>query len=106
MSIGAVFNFVEESLFFLETACEDAGVEALGAIYQRCADVGSPRQHLGLCRWMRILLCLRFADQVACLVEEHVDIWATPVVTIRLCQSDSQFLQVKEVMRDCFQRQT
>lgn len=72
--VGAVFNFVasESHYSFLRQACEDAGVEALGYL-PKCADVEIPSRHLGLS--LDEDFCFEeFADRVACLVEEHVDI--------------------------------
>ena len=72
--VGAVFNFVasESHYSFLRQACEDAGVEALGYL-PKCADVEIPSRHLGLS--LDEDFCFEeFADRIACLVEEHVDI--------------------------------
>lgn len=72
--VGAVFNFVasESHYSFLRQACEDAGVEALGYLPKRM-DVEIPSRHLGLS--LDEDFCFdEFADRIACLVEEHVDI--------------------------------
>lgn len=72
--VGAVFNFVasENHYSFLRQACEDAGVEALGYLPKR-TDVEIPSRHLGLS--LDEDFCFEdFANRVACLVEEHVDI--------------------------------
>ena len=72
--VGAVFNFVasESHYSFLKQACEDAGVEALGYLPKR-ADVEIPSRHLGLS--LDEDFCFEeFADRVAELVEEHVNI--------------------------------
>ena len=92
--VGAVFNFVasESHYSFLRQACEDAGVEAFGYL-PKCADVEIPSRHLGLS--LDEDFCFEeFADRVACLVEEHVDI--DRLLAIRLCQSDSQFLGLRK----------
>lgn len=72
--VGAVFNFVasESHYAFLRQACEDAEVEALGYLPKR-ADVEIPSRHLGLS--LDEDFCFgEFADRIAGLVEEHVDI--------------------------------
>lgn len=72
--VGAVFNFVASDTHyaFLKQACEDAGVEALGYLPKR-ADVEIPSRHLGLS--LDEDFCFEeFADRIAGLVEEHVDI--------------------------------
>lgn len=72
--VGAVFNFVasESHYAFLEQACRDAGVEPLGYLPKQ-ADVEIPSRHLGLT--LEEDFCFEaFADRVARLVEEHVDI--------------------------------
>lgn len=71
---GAVFNFVasDHHYAFLEQACRDAGVEPLGYLPKQ-ADVEIPSRHLGLT--LEEDFCFEaFADRVARLVEEHVDI--------------------------------
>lgn len=71
---GAVFNFVASASHyaFLEEACRDAGVEPLGYLPKQ-ADVEIPSRHLGLS--LEEDFCFEaFADRVARLVEEHVDI--------------------------------
>lgn len=72
--IGAVFNFVasESHYAFLKQACEDAGVESFGYLPKQ-ADVEIPSRHLGLS--LDDDFCFEeFADRVAALVEQHVDI--------------------------------
>lgn len=72
--VGAVFNFVasESHYSFLQQACLDAGVEALGYLPKQ-ADVEIPSRHLGLS--LDEAFCFdTFADRVAELVEKHVDI--------------------------------
>lgn len=72
--VGAVFNFVasENHYSFLKQACLDAGVEALGYLPKQ-ADVEIPSRHLGLS--LDEAFCFdTFADRVAELVENHVDI--------------------------------
>lgn len=72
--VGAVFNFVASASHyaFLEQACRDAGVEPLGYLPKQ-ADVEIPSRHLGLT--LEEDFCFEsFADRVARLVEEHVDI--------------------------------
>lgn len=71
---GAVFNFVASASHyaFLEEACRHAGVEPLGYLPKQ-ADVEIPGRHLGLS--LEEDFCFKaFADRVARLVEEHVDI--------------------------------
>lgn len=72
--VGAVFNFVASASHyaFLEEACRDAGVEPLGYLPKQ-AGVEIPSRHLGLS--LEEDFCFEaFADRVARLVEEHVDI--------------------------------
>lgn len=95
--VGAVFNFVasESHYSFLRQACEDAGVEALGYL-PKCADVEIPSRHLGLS--LDEDFCFEeFADRVACLVEEHVDI--DRLLAITALPERQPVPQVKEVMR-------
>lgn len=72
--IGAVFNFVasESHYAFLKQACEDAGVESFGYLPKQ-ADVEISSRHLGLS--LDENFCFeKFADRVAALVEQHIDI--------------------------------
>ena len=95
--MGAVFNFVasESHYSFLRQACEDAGVEALGYL-PKCADVEIPSRHLGLS--LDEDFCFEeFADRVACLVEEHVDI--DRLLAITALPERQPVPRVKEVMR-------
>ena len=95
--VGAVFNFVasESHYSFLRQACEDAGVEALGYL-PKCADVEIPSRHLGLS--LDEDFCFEeFADRVACLVEEHVDI--DRLLAITALPERQPVPRVKEVMR-------
>lgn len=84
--VGAVFNFVasESHYAFLKQACEDAGVEALGYLPKQ-ADVEIPSRHLGLT--LDEAFCFdTFADRVAELVEQHVDI--DRLLALTACKSD------------------
>ena len=95
--VGAVFNFVasESHYSFLRQACEDAGVEALGYL-PKCADVEIPSRHLGLS--LDEDFCFEeFADRIACLVEEHVDI--DRLLAITALPERQPVPRVKEVMR-------
>lgn len=72
--VGAVFNFVatESHYIYLKQACADAGVEALGYLPKQ-TDIEIPSRHLGLS--LDEDFCFEsFADRIAALVEEHVDI--------------------------------
>lgn len=72
--VGAVFNFVasESHYAFLRQACEDAGVEALGYLPKRM-DIEIPSRHLGLS--LDEDFCFEnFADRIAGMAEDHVDI--------------------------------
>lgn len=72
--VGAVFNFVasESHYTYLKQACADAGVEALGYLPKQ-TDIEIPSRHLGLS--LDEDFCFEsFADRIAALVEEHVDI--------------------------------
>lgn len=85
--VGAVFNFVasESHYSFLQQACRDAGVEALGYLPKQ-ADVEIPSRHLGLT--LDEAFCFdTFADRVAELVEKHVDI--DRLLALTACQSES-----------------
>lgn len=71
---GAVFNWVasENHYSFLKQACEDVGIEALGYL-PKCKDIEIPSRHLGLS--LEEDFCFdTFADRIAGLVEQHVDI--------------------------------
>ena len=95
--VGVVFNFVasESHYSFLRQACEDAGVEALGYL-PKCADVEIPSRLLGLS--LDEDFCFEeFADRVACLVEEHVDI--DRLLAITALPERQPVPRVKEVMR-------
>lgn len=95
--VGAVFNFVasESHYSFLKQACEDAGVEALGYLPKR-ADVEIPSRHLGLS--LDEDFCFEeFADRVACLVEEHVDI--DRLLAITALSEKQPNPRVEEVMK-------
>lgn len=72
--VGAVFNFVasESHYAFLRQACEDAGVEALGYLPKRM-DIEIPSRHLGL-SLDEDFRFEEFADRIAVMVEDHVDI--------------------------------
>ena len=101
--VGAVFNFVasESHYSFLRQACEDAGVEALGYL-PKCADVEIPSRHLGLS--LDEDFCFEeFADRVACLVEEHVDI--DRLLAITALPERQPVPRVKEVMRTVSKRE-
>ncbi len=72
--VGAVFNFVASASHyaFLEEACRDAGVEPLGYLPKQ-AEITIPSRHLGLS--LEEDFCFEaFADRVARLIEDHVDI--------------------------------
>lgn len=72
--VGAVFNFVasESHYTYLKQACADAGVEALGYLPKQ-TNIEIPSRHLGLS--LDEDFCFEsFADRIAALVEEHVDI--------------------------------
>ena len=60
---GAVFNFVgsESHYTYLQQACRDAGVEALGYL-PKCKGIEIPSRHLGL------NIDSEFADRIACQV--------------------------------------
>lgn len=95
--VGAVFNFVasENHYSFLRQACEDAGVEALGYLPKR-ADVEIPSRHLGLS--LDGDFCFEeFADRIACLVEEHVNIDRLLAITASSVKSPDT--QVREVAK-------
>lgn len=71
---GAVFNFVGSATHYayLQQACEDAGVEALGYL-PKCKDIEIPSRHLGLN--IDPGFCFdEFADRIACQVEATVNI--------------------------------
>lgn len=71
---GAVFNFVgsESHYTYLQQACRDAGVEALGYL-PKCKGIEIPSRHLGLN--IDSEFCFdEFADRIACQVEQTVDI--------------------------------
>lgn len=71
---GAVFNFVgsESHYAYLQQACRDAGVEALGYL-PKCKDIEIPSRHLGLN--IDSEFCFdKFANRIACQVEQTVDI--------------------------------
>ena len=73
-SQGAVFNFVgsESHYTYLQQACRDAGVEALGYL-PKCKGIEIPSRHLGLN--IDSEFCFdEFADRIACQVEQTVDI--------------------------------
>lgn len=72
--VGAVFNFVASAghYAYLQQACRDVGVEALGYLPKQ-ADIEIPSRHLGLS--MDDAFCFEdFADRIADLVEKHVDV--------------------------------
>lgn len=72
--VGAVFNFVasESHYAFLRQACEDVGMESFGYLPKQ-EEVEIPSRHLGLS--LDDDFCFdEFADRVAALVEQHVDI--------------------------------
>ena len=72
--VGAVFNFVASDNHYasLRQACEDAGVEPLGYLPRR-TDIEIPSRHLGLS--LEEDFCFEeFADRIAALVEDHVDV--------------------------------
>lgn len=69
---GAVFNFVgsEAHYAYLQQACRDAGVEALGYL-PKCKDIEIPSRHLGLN--IDSEFCFdEFADRIATQVEKTV----------------------------------
>lgn len=71
---GAVFNFVgsESHYTYLQQACRDAGVEALGYL-PKCKGIEIPSRHLGLN--IDSEFCFdEFADRIACQVEQTVGI--------------------------------
>lgn len=71
---GVIFNFVgsESHYGYLEQACRDAGVEALGYL-PKCSDIEIPSRHLGLN--VDSAFCFNeFADRVAALTEKTVRI--------------------------------
>lgn len=96
--VGAVFNFVASDTHyaFLRQACEDAGVEALGYLPKR-SDVEIPSRHLGLS--LDEDFCFgEFADRVARLVEEHVDIDRLLALTSVSGETPSRGLQDRAVV--------
>jgi len=72
--VGVVFNFVASNnhYTFLKQAAEDAGVEALGYIPKQ-TDIEIPSRHLGLTMDDDFAFDI-FADKIATLIEQHVDI--------------------------------
>lgn len=83
--VGAVFNFVasENHYSFLKQACTDAGIEALGYLPKQ-PDIEIPSRHLGLS--LDDNFCFEsFADRIAGLVEQHVDIDRL----LALCSTDT-----------------
>lgn len=72
--VGVVFNFVasDSHYAYLQQACRDAGVEALGYLPKQ-PEIEIPGRHLGLS--LDEDFCFEaFADRVAALVEKHVNI--------------------------------
>ena len=72
--VGAVFNFVssENHYAFLKQACVDVGIEPLGYL-PKADDISIPSRHLGLSMDVDADF-IRFADRIADLVEQSVDI--------------------------------
>lgn len=72
--VGVVFNFVSSDTHYeyLKQACKDVGVEALGYLPKQ-PDINIPSRHLGLS--LENDFCFEsFADQIADIVEQHVNI--------------------------------
>lgn len=72
--VGAVFNFVssENHYAFLKQACVDVGIEPLGYL-SKADDISILSRHLGLSMDVDADF-IRFADRIADLVEQSVDI--------------------------------
>ena len=72
--VGAVFNFVssENHYAFLKQACVDVGIEPLGYL-PKADNISIPSRHLGLSMDVDADF-IRFADRIADLVEQSVDI--------------------------------
>ena len=72
--VGAVFNFVssENHYAFLKQACVDVGIEPLGYL-PKADDISIPSRHLGLSMDVDADF-IRFADRIADIVEQSVDI--------------------------------
>lgn len=71
---GAIFNFVgsEAHYTYLQQACQDTGIEALGYL-PKCKDIEIPSRHLGLN--IDSEFCFdEFADRIAAQVEQTVNI--------------------------------
>ncbi len=69
---GVIFNFVSSSTHYayLQQACHDAGVEALGYL-PKCSDIEIPSRHLGLN--IDHKFCFHdFADKIAAQIEKTV----------------------------------
>ena len=71
---GVIFNFVgsETHYIYLQQACQDAGVEALGYL-PKCKDIEIPSRHLGL-NIDREFCFDEFADRIAAQVEQTVNV--------------------------------
>jgi cobyrinic acid a,c-diamide synthase len=72
--VGVIFNFVgsESHYAYLKQACDDVGVTALGYLPKQ-SDIEIPSRHLGLSIDEEFGFDT-FVDQVADLVEKHIDI--------------------------------
>ncbi|WP_102408779.1 cobyrinate a,c-diamide synthase [Parabacteroides bouchesdurhonensis] len=92
--VGVIFNMVasEGHYEYLKHACEDAGVEALGYLPKQ-SDVEIPSRHLGLT--LDDNFCFEtFADRIANLVEDFVDI--DRLLEITACSIPSEITQAKD----------
>lgn len=71
---GAIFNFVgsRSHYAYLQQACQDAGVEALGYL-PKCKDIEIPSRHLGLNIDQEFCFD-EFADRIAAEIGQTVDI--------------------------------
>lgn len=72
--VGVIFNFVasESHYSFLKDACKDVGIEPLGYLPKQ-NDISVPSRHLGL-NIDKEFIFDEFADKVASLVEQHINI--------------------------------
>lgn len=71
---GVIFNMVGSAAHYdsLQEACRDAGVECLGYL-PRQKEIEIPSRHLGLTLDKQFAFDA-FADRIAALVEEHIDV--------------------------------
>lgn len=86
---GVIFNFVgsESHYSFLKDACQDIGVESLGYLPKN-SEIEIPSRHLGLTLDEKYRFN-DFADKVASIVEQHIDIDKLLDIT----QSEVNFLK-------------